>query len=237
MAALDEYLADLAQRATTAAVDTARRQGTPEVNAGQLYRALAEIGGYGYGSRTGRPSSARYPLTRILGTLYVAIGLLVMLLSWGIVMMDIRLFISQDLAQSLFLVGGVLAVFGYSFPTIFLLAAGRQSSGRASRTGSASDSVVEFLTQWGQFERSLKSVSPQEGLEDTRRVTLSQRLAEARKSGALTDEETRRVRELLSRRNDIVHGGTQQAPEALESDTVALVRLTNTLRSRAEFRA
>ncbi|WP_134106980.1 hypothetical protein [Kribbella pratensis] len=105
---------------------------------------------------------------------------------------------------------------------------------RTSASGLLADSAIEFLGQWQQFERTLRSVTsevPNEGAQ--RRRTLSEDIRLATNADLIHSEEIGDVRRLLATRNDLVHGGVVDDPAALADDSDRLATIVRRMIARA----
>jgi hypothetical protein len=232
--ALDLYLAGLRRSILTTAIEIAARENNSRIDAGLVERAIAES--QELSRPGGRPSSrkrlSRVRLIALLATILLA------LTAVGIVSATsehIRASVWLTIISSIgVLLGATAAVLAWS-----TLPSNAQDLAKSRNTGAAlfADSAIEFLGQWQQFERALRSIMP--GLADggvQRRRTLSEDIRIAIDAGYIDGEEIGDVRRLLSTRNGLAHGELVGDPAALAVDSDRLATIVRRMLARAEAR-
>jgi hypothetical protein len=227
-AALDEYLAGMRRLIATTASEMSEQVGVEQVDAGLLFRATARVQDQ---LREGSGVPRRARMIRRLSILYPAV--LAMILG---VVLAISVTSEPIGVWSIVVIGGALVtVVVGMFSSMFVDVSGRIARLTVSLptgSGVAVDSSIEFLGQWQQFERILRSIRLTEGV-DLRKWTLGQQIQRVADAGLLTPAELAEVRELLRRRNELVHGELGSNTAAIRQDAARLTQLNRRLRDRA----
>lgn len=226
--ALDEYLSNLSNKITEKAVEFSREQGDDVITIEAIARAIESV----ESSKRQPPLPRRVSMVRRLGVSYAFVGAIMLLL--GIFLYIVRERSGFDIP--------LVVAFGGALTTLFGLFLARYGLHWIDPTlppsrpvyespRSQGDAVTEFIAQWREFERVIRT-TPVDGEGLATRSTLREQLEKLVQAKIVRPDELREIIGLLTRRNDLVHGRLPVSPESVRRDALALSRLTRILRAK-----